>query len=155
DRYAEAEPLARRSLRIREGALDERHPLVARSLNAAGLILDKTGRPLDAEPLLKRALEIRAGAFGALHPDVAESLHNLASHYADLKDWRQAYDTFNRAASILISRRAATFGGEAAAEVRIHDDANPFRGAIGAAYRLAEGSDRQTADTLRAQAFES
>jgi CHAT domain-containing protein/Tfp pilus assembly protein PilF len=155
DRYAEAEPLARRSLRVREGALGERHPLIADSLNNLAVILDNTGRPLEAEPLLKRALEIRTSALGERHPDVANSLHNLASHYADRQSWRQAYDTFNRAASILVSRRAVTFGGEATAEARIHDDASPFRAMIRAAYKLAEDSDRQTSDTLRSRAFES
>src|SRR5262249_572463 len=102
-----------------------------------------------------QALEIRTSTLGKFHPDVAESLHNLASHYADRGDWRQAYDLFNRATSILINRRAETFGGEAAAEVRIHDDSSPFFAAIPAAYKLAEGSDRSTSDILGSRAFES
>jgi tetratricopeptide (TPR) repeat protein len=154
NRYSEAEPLARRSLNIRESALGEGHPLIANSLNNLAVILDNTGRPLEAEPLLKRALEIRSGALGERHPDVANSLSNLASHYADLDDWRQAYDNFNRATSILIGRHALT-SSEGSTAARVRDDANPFRGSLRAAYKLAERSDRQTADMLRSRAFES
>jgi CHAT domain-containing protein len=154
NRYSEAEPLARRSLNIRESALGEGHPLIANSLNNLAVILDNTGRPLEAGPLLKRALEIRSGALGERHPDVANSLSNLASHYADLDDWRQAYDNFNRATSILIGRHALT-SSDGSTAARVRDDANPFRGSLRAAYKLAERSDRQTADMLRSRAFES
>ena len=71
DRYAEAEPFARRSLALREAALGASHPLVANSLNNLAVILDSTGRAQEAEPLLKRALDIRLHALGETHPDVA------------------------------------------------------------------------------------
>jgi len=155
ERYAEAEPLARRSLAIREAALGKLHPLVANSLNSLAVIMDSTGRPQEAEPLLKQALDIRSHTLGEAHPDVANSFTNLGAHELDLKDWQQAYDAFARASSILISRRAMDADAQASADLKIHEDTNPFPGMIVAAYNLAETADRERAIALRSQAFES
>ncbi len=156
DRYAEAEPLARRSLAIREAALGKLHPMVANSLNSLAVIMDSTGRPQEAEPLLKQALNIRVTALGEAHPDVANSFTNLGAHYLDLKDWQQAYDAFTGASSILIGRRTTESSeGQTSADLKIHQDTNPFPGMIVAAYNLAETSDRPKATALRSQSFES
>jgi CHAT domain-containing protein/Tfp pilus assembly protein PilF len=155
ERYAEAEPLARRSLAIREAALGKLHPLVANSLNSLAVIVDSTGRPHEAESLLKQALDIRLQTLGLAHPDVANSFTNLGAHELDLKDWQQAYDAFARASSILISRRSLDSDAQASADLKIHADTNPFPGMIVAAYNLAETSDRERANALRSQAFES
>jgi CHAT domain-containing protein/Tfp pilus assembly protein PilF len=156
ERYAEAEPLARRSLSIREAALGKLHPLVANSLNSLAVIMDSTGRPTEAEPLLKQALNIRIAALGETHPDVANSFTNLGAHGLDLKNWQQAYEAFNSAASILIGRRAIETGGtQTSGDLKIHADTNPFPGLIVAAYHLAETSDRTQAAALRSQAFEA
>ena len=63
-RYAEAEPLFRRSLAIREKALGPEHPHVAASLhNLAGLYRIQ-GKYSEAEPLLQRAPTIKERALG-------------------------------------------------------------------------------------------
>ncbi|WP_291690973.1 tetratricopeptide repeat protein [Bradyrhizobium sp.] len=155
DRYAEAEPLARRSLAIRQAALGGQHPLVASSLNNLGVILDSTGRPQEAAPLLQQALDIRLRTLGAAHPDVANSYVNLGSHDLDLKQWREAHDAFAAAAAIFNDRRAAAAAEEQTrADLRSHDDTNPYPGLIVAAYNLA-AADGQKAATLRAEAFEA
>jgi CHAT domain-containing protein/Tfp pilus assembly protein PilF len=156
NRYAEAEPLARRSLAVRQAALGNSHPLVASSLNNLAVILDGAGRPQEAEPLLKQALAIRQRTLGDVHPDVANSFNNLGSHYLDLKDWQQAYDAFKRATAISISRRATeSQGASQRADLKIHEDTNPFPGEIVAAYNLAAASDSQRATALRSEAFEA
>ncbi|MCA6110234.1 CHAT domain-containing tetratricopeptide repeat protein [Bradyrhizobium cenepequi] len=155
-RYAEAEPLARRSLAIREGALGKVHPLVASSLNNLAVIMDSTGRSQDAEPLLKRALEIRSSALGEVHPDVANSFNNLGAHYLDASDWQQAYDAFARASTILINRSAGEAdAARTTADLKFHDNTNPFPGMIVAAYQLVETSDGDKATALRSRAFEA
>ena len=58
-RYAEAEPLFKRSLAIKEKAFGPDHPDVALSLNNLGLLYQNQGRYTDAEPLYKRALAIK------------------------------------------------------------------------------------------------
>jgi tetratricopeptide (TPR) repeat protein len=68
-RYAEAEPLYKRSLAIRETALGPGHPDVATSLNNLADLYRAQGRYAEAEPLYKRALAIREKALGPDHPE--------------------------------------------------------------------------------------
>jgi tetratricopeptide (TPR) repeat protein len=79
--YADAEPLYKRSLAIREKALGSDHLDVAQSLNNLAELYQAQGRYADAELLHKRALAIREKALGPDHPDVAVSLNNLAELY--------------------------------------------------------------------------
>ena len=80
-RYADAEPLDKRALAIREKVRGPGHPDVAASLSNLASLYDSQGRYGDAEPLLKRALAIKEKAVGPSHPDVAISLNNLALFY--------------------------------------------------------------------------
>jgi tetratricopeptide (TPR) repeat protein len=66
-RYAEAEPLIRRSLAIREKVLGREHPDVARSLNNLADLYERQRRYAEAQPLFERALAIRERAVG---PDI-------------------------------------------------------------------------------------
>ncbi len=59
-RYAEAEPLYKRSLAILEKALGAEHPDVAQSLENYAVLLRKTGRDIEAAKLEARAKAIRA-----------------------------------------------------------------------------------------------
>ena len=70
-RYADAEPLYKRALAIREKALGPDHPDVATSLNNLAELYRDQGRYADAEPLYKRALAIYEKALGPDHPNVA------------------------------------------------------------------------------------
>ncbi|MFH0300428.1 CHAT domain-containing tetratricopeptide repeat protein [Bradyrhizobium sp. 31Argb] len=155
-RYAEAEALARRSLSLREAALGKVHPLVASSLNNLAVIMDSTGRSQDAEPLLKRALDIRLNTLGEVHPDVANSFNNLGAHYLDASDWQRASDAFARASTILINRSdGEANAAQTTADLKFHDNTNPFPGMIVAAYQLAGAADGDKATTLRSRAFET
>ena len=80
-REAEAEPLIKHSLAIREKLLGPGHPDVARSLNNLADLYQRQRRYGDAEPLFKRALAIREATVGTEHPDTAMSVNNLASLY--------------------------------------------------------------------------
>ena len=70
-RYAEAEPLYKRALAIREKALGPDHPDVGTRLNNLAGLYRAQGRYAEAEPLYQRALAIREKALGPDHPDVA------------------------------------------------------------------------------------
>ena len=76
--YADAEPLYKRSLAIREKALGPEHPDVATSLNNLADIHKARGRYAQTEPLYKRALSILEKALGQEHPNVATSLESYA-----------------------------------------------------------------------------
>ena len=77
-RYAEAEPLHRRALALREQTLGPGHPDTAQSLNNLAELLHTQGRYGEAESLHRRALALREQALGPDHPDTARSLDNLA-----------------------------------------------------------------------------
>ncbi len=76
-RYAEAEPLHKRALAIREKALGPEHPDVAQSLNNLALLYPAQGKYAEAEPLHKRALAIWEKALGPEHPNVAPEPEEL------------------------------------------------------------------------------
>ena len=84
-KYAEAEPLYRRSLAIREKSLGPDHPDFARSLNNLAELYLNQGRYDEAGPLYERSLDIREKALGADHPDVAQSLNSLARAFTAIK----------------------------------------------------------------------
>ena len=77
-RYAEAEPLLRDCLRLRESKSGPNSPGVAVVLNNLALLLQATNRMAEAEPLYRRALAIDERSYGPDHPDVAIDLNNLA-----------------------------------------------------------------------------
>ena len=67
-RYAEAEPLIRRSLEVREKQLGRDHLHVAHSLNNLAGLYQAMGRYAEAEPLFRRSLEIKEKQLGATTP---------------------------------------------------------------------------------------
>ena len=77
-KYAEAEPLYKRSLVIVVKVLGPEHPGVATNLNNLGLLYTDQGKYAEAVPLYKRSLEITEKALGPEHPTVATSLENYA-----------------------------------------------------------------------------
>ncbi len=77
--FAEAEPLHRRALAIREATLGADHPDTAVSLSNLAALLQARGELSEAEPLHRRALAIREATLGRDHPHTAASLNNLAS----------------------------------------------------------------------------
>jgi tetratricopeptide (TPR) repeat protein len=58
--YAQAEPLCKRALAMREKALGTDHPNVAQSLENLAALYKATNRAKEAEALKKRAEAIRA-----------------------------------------------------------------------------------------------
>ena len=96
-KYAEAEPLYRRSLEISEAALGSDHRDVAGSLNNLAVLYDSQGKYAEAEPLYRRSLTIREEALGPDHPDVASVLSNLGPLEAALDRPRTGMKKIRRA----------------------------------------------------------
>jgi len=63
-KYAEAEPLFKRSLAIREKALGPEHPDVGRSLNYLAKLYRNMGKAEEASQLEERAKEIKSQSGG-------------------------------------------------------------------------------------------
>jgi hypothetical protein len=76
-RYAEAEPLHRRSLAIREQVWGGGHPAVAASLGNLAVLFCDQGRYAEAEPLHRRSLAIREKVLGKDHPLTKTVTNNL------------------------------------------------------------------------------
>ena len=80
-KYADAEPLAKRSLELSLKKNGPDHSDTATGLNNLALLYHTQGKYDLGEPLHKRALAIREKALGPDHPDTATSLNNLAELY--------------------------------------------------------------------------
>ena len=99
-RYAEVEPLYRRSLAIYERALGPDHPSVGTSLNNLAELYRAQGRYAEAEPLYRRSLAIREKALGPDHPDVGTLLNNLAVMYENQGRYAEAEPLQRRSVAI-------------------------------------------------------
>ncbi len=99
-RYADAEPLYKRSLAIFEKALGPDHPDVAASLNNLAEVYRAQGKYAAAEPLYKRSLAIGEKVLGPKHPDVANSLNNLAELYRAQGKYAEAGPLYKRSLAI-------------------------------------------------------
>jgi tetratricopeptide (TPR) repeat protein len=98
--YAEAEPLLKRALAIREHVLGAEHPDTATSCNNLGQLYRLLGEYKQAEPYLKRALAIREQVLGAEHPETAFTLHDLGHLQYFLGEYKRAESFYQRALAI-------------------------------------------------------
>lgn len=80
-RYADAEALYQRALKIYEKAVGPEHADVASTVNNLAQLYFNEAKFVDAGPLYERALRIDEKALGPEHPGVATSLNNLALFY--------------------------------------------------------------------------
>ena len=78
-RYAEAEPLLRDCVRLREDHTGPDSPGVAVVVNNLALVLQATNRLAEAEPLMRRALAIGEASLGRDHPNTITARDNLAA----------------------------------------------------------------------------
>jgi tetratricopeptide (TPR) repeat protein len=99
-RHAEAEPLHKRSLAIREKALGSDHPNVGESLYNLASLYHVQGRFAEAEPLYMRSLLILETALGPEHPKVGQSLASLALLYNAQKRYAEAEPLFKRSLGV-------------------------------------------------------
>jgi tetratricopeptide (TPR) repeat protein len=101
-RYAEAESLLQRALRIQEQHLGPEHLEVATTLVGLASLYTAQGQYAEAESLLQRALRIREQRLGLEHPDVATTLNSLANLYiGGLDKYAEAEPLLQRALYIL------------------------------------------------------
>jgi CHAT domain-containing protein/Tfp pilus assembly protein PilF len=100
-RYADAEPLFKRSLDIAEKASGPNHPEFAGSLDNLASLYIHQGRYADAEPLIKRSLAIYEKTLGPNHPYVSTPLNDLASLYKTQGRYAEAEPLYQRVLAIL------------------------------------------------------
>ncbi len=96
-RTADAEPLARESLEIRQRLFPGDHPDVAKSLSTLGIVREDMGRVAEAKAYYQRSLDMRRRLFSGDHEDIASSLNNLAAAYKGLNRHAEAEKLFREA----------------------------------------------------------
>src|SRR5438046_3089983 len=99
-RYAEAEPLYRHALQIREQYLGPEHRDVAVSLSGLAIIYGDQARYAEAEPFYRRALQIWEQQPGSEHSEMAMSLNGLANFYQEHGRYAEAEPLYRRALQI-------------------------------------------------------
>ena len=99
-RYAEAELLSQRLLRIFERYLGPEHLYMDAPFRDLAMLYSVQGKYAEAEPLYKRALYIREQRLGPDHPDVADPLNDLAGLYRDQGKYAEAEALHQRALHI-------------------------------------------------------
>jgi tetratricopeptide (TPR) repeat protein len=83
ERYAEAEPLAKWALIVREQDKKAKPDCVFQCLYVLAMIHKAQKHYADAEPLLKRAIALQEENLGPGHPGIATSLDHLAAVYTE------------------------------------------------------------------------
>jgi tetratricopeptide (TPR) repeat protein len=96
-RYAEAEPLAKWSLAVREAHPKATAATVFQSTFCVAQILRAEKRYKDAEPLYRRALDLQVRAIGADRPETAWTLDGLAEVCGELGRPAEAERLYKRA----------------------------------------------------------
>jgi CHAT domain-containing protein/tetratricopeptide (TPR) repeat protein len=130
-RYAEAEPLFRRALALREQAEGPEHPRTAESLRKLAWLLDYEGRYADAEPLARRALAIDEKRLGPEDLETAYSLDYLGCILNEEARFAEAEPMLRRALAIRQKRLAAD-------HVRVGESFNDLGQLLGDTGRYAE-----------------
>ncbi|WP_300978653.1 tetratricopeptide repeat protein [Flavobacterium sp.] len=98
--YDKALVFSLEALSIREGFLDENHPLLAQSYNNVGVDYEYLKKFDEAILFHNKALKIRESFRDENNADLSESYHNLASVYSQIKEFSKAKNYFEKAIAI-------------------------------------------------------
>ena len=94
-KYAEAEPLYQRVVKLLEQTVGPDHPTLATTLNNLAVVCEAQDKYTEAAPLYQRALALMERTLGPEHPNLAATLDN----YADLLRKMQRQDEAEAAAA--------------------------------------------------------
>ncbi len=104
-RYAEAEPLAKWALTVREADPKAKPDSRFQALYVLGMIHKAQKHYLEAEVCLKRALEVQESNLEPEHPGTTVTLDQLAGLYSDMSRFVDAAETLRKEARILEQER--------------------------------------------------
>jgi tetratricopeptide (TPR) repeat protein len=99
-RYAEAQPLAKWALTVREADARTTPEILFQCNYTLGVIHAAQGHYAEAEPLLKRAIALQEKSIGDEHVNMAVPLEHLAALYTDMQRYRQADALYHRVIAI-------------------------------------------------------
>jgi len=104
ERFAEAEPFARRAVDVRAEALGFNHVAVAADRASLAAILAGEGKNDEAIALLISAIATFDRTYGPIHDDTAVALNNLAALYEEAGDLESAEALYRRALAMKDAR---------------------------------------------------
>jgi tetratricopeptide (TPR) repeat protein len=104
NRFAEAEPLLRRSLRLREAVSGPEGAEVISTVDSLAYVEFGLGKMVESEALYKRLLALWVKNAGPTHPMVALTLDKMAENYAV----QQRYEEAEKCAADALGMRAKT-----------------------------------------------
>jgi len=101
-----AEPLLKRALAIREGALGPDHPETAKALSDLSLLYSYEKKPAEAEKFAQRSLPLEEKTFGTESLEVSTTLNRLGMGQRDEGKFTDAEQTLKRALAIREAKHA-------------------------------------------------
>ena len=105
-KYADAEPLYKRAMSIREAVFKPTHPHVIQSLNDLAALYYAQGRYAATESLLRRMMEIIESDRGERHPLFPQALENYAELLKARGHLQEAEKMATRAQDLLLAKRS-------------------------------------------------
>jgi CHAT domain-containing protein/Flp pilus assembly protein TadD len=156
-RYAEAEPLFKRGLALREQGEGPEHPRTAESLRKLAWLFDYEGRYADAEPLARQALAIDEKVLGAEDLETASSLDYLGSILNEEARYAEAEPMLRRALAIRQKRLPVDHPrvgeslndlGQLLGDTGRYAEAEPLIRQALAVYEAVQGSESPTSAVL-------
>ena len=106
-RMDEAETFARTAVERAVGGLDESHPSYARALEMLGIVLSRSGRPIEGSEYLLRALALKRLHEGTDNLIFGYGLHNLASIFLQRERYADASPLFVEAEALFRAKQGA------------------------------------------------
>src|SRR5262252_9233381 len=99
-KYAQAEPLYQRVLKLLEQTVGPDHPTLATTLNNLAVVTEAQDKYAEAAPLYQRALALMERTLGPDHPNLAVALDNYADLLRKMQREAEAENAATRAKTI-------------------------------------------------------
>ena len=109
-KYAQAEPLYQRVLKLLEQTVGPEHPTLATTLNNLAVVYEAQDKYREAEPLYQRALTLIEHTLGPEHPNLAAALDNYADLLRKMQREAEAEATEVRAKAIWAKQKREPAG---------------------------------------------
>ena len=109
-KYAQAEPLYERVVKLLEQSIGLDHPTLATALNNLAVVYEAQGKYAEAAPLYQRALALMERTLGPEHPNLAATLDNYADLLRKMQRDAEAETAEARAKAIWAKQKSAPAG---------------------------------------------
>ena len=106
-KYAQAEPLYQRVLKLLEQTIGPDHPTLATTLNNLAVVYEAQDKYAEAAPLYQRALALIERTLGPEHPNLAVALDNYADLLRKMQREAEAESAEARAKAIWARQKRA------------------------------------------------